>query len=56
MAAVTLSYDADSDWPWVATEVLRTYAGDGARPAMADLRAFIGRCPTDVVPSGLGRR
>lgn len=54
MAAATLSYDADPDWSWVANEVLRTYADDGARRAMTDLRTFIGRCPTVVVSSGLG--
>ncbi|MFG2059356.1 hypothetical protein ACGFI9_35630 [Micromonospora sp. NPDC048930] len=54
MAAATLSYDADPDWPWVANEVLRTYAGEGARRAMTDLRTFIRRCPTVVVSSGLG--
>ncbi|MFI5490647.1 hypothetical protein [Micromonospora echinaurantiaca] len=53
MAAATLSYDADPDWLWVGTEVLRTYADDGARRAMTDLRTFIGRCPT-VAPSGQG--
>lgn len=54
MAAATLSYDADPDWLWVGTEVLRAYADDGARRAMTDLRNFIGRCPTVVVSSGLG--
>ncbi len=54
MAAATLSYDADPDVFWVGTEVLRTYADDGARRAMTDLRTFIGRCPTLVVSSGLG--
>lgn len=54
MAAATLSYDADPDWLWVGNEVLRTYADDGARRAMTDLRTFIGRCPTVVVSSGLG--
>ncbi|MET8834575.1 hypothetical protein ABZV78_11745 [Micromonospora sp. NPDC004540] len=54
MAAATLGYDADPDgWGWVGNEVLRTYADDGARRAMADLRAFIGRCPT-VASSGQG--
>ncbi|MFG3553842.1 hypothetical protein ACGGAQ_05580 [Micromonospora sp. NPDC047557] len=46
IAAATLSYDAGPDDFWVGTEVLRTYADDGARRAMADLRAFIDRCPT----------
>jgi hypothetical protein len=46
MAAATLSYDADPDDFWVGNEVLRTYADDGARRAMTDLRTFIGRCPT----------
>ncbi|MEV4847457.1 hypothetical protein AB0K20_30110 [Micromonospora matsumotoense] len=48
MAAATLSHDGDSDnsWPWVGIEILRTYANDGARRAMTDLRTFIGRCPT----------
>ncbi|MGW5669187.1 hypothetical protein [Micromonospora sp. NPDC003776] len=54
MAAATLSYDAGPDDLWVGTEVLRTYAGDGARRAMIDLRTFIGRCSTLVVSSGLG--
>ncbi|MEU1689437.1 hypothetical protein [Micromonospora sp. NPDC005707] len=55
MAAATISYDADPDgWGWVGTEVLRTYADDGARRAMTDLRTFIGRCPTVVVSSGAG--
>ncbi len=54
MAAATLSYDAGPDDFWVGTEVLRTYADDGARRAMSDLRTFIGRCPTVVVSSGLG--
>ncbi|MFE0588960.1 hypothetical protein [Micromonospora echinospora] len=53
MAAATLSYDAGPDDLWVGTEVLRTYAGDGARRAMTDLRTFIGRCPI-VVSSDLG--
>ncbi|MET8229503.1 hypothetical protein ABZS77_02335 [Micromonospora sp. NPDC005298] len=46
IAAATLSYDAGPDDFWVGTEVLRTYADDGARRAIADLRAFIDRCPT----------
>jgi hypothetical protein len=47
MAAATISYDADPDgWGWVGGEILRTYADDGARRAMTDLRTFIGRCPT----------
>ncbi|WP_091550734.1 hypothetical protein [Micromonospora pattaloongensis] len=54
MAAATLSYDAGPDDFWVGTEILRTYADDGARRAMTDLRTFIGRCPTLVVSSGLG--
>jgi hypothetical protein len=54
MAAATLSYDADPDGFWVGSEVLRTYADDGAQRAMADLRTFIGRCPTVVLSSGLG--
>jgi hypothetical protein len=53
MAAATLSYDADPDGFWVGNEVLRTYADDGARRAMTDLRTFIGRCPT-VASSGQG--
>ncbi|WP_405110017.1 hypothetical protein OG559_29635 [Micromonospora sp. NBC_01405] len=53
-AAATLSYDADPDVFWVGTEVLRTYADDGARQAMTDLRTFTGRCPTVVVSSGPG--
>ncbi|MEV6811154.1 hypothetical protein [Micromonospora sp. NPDC051296] len=54
MAAATLSYDADPDWLWVGSEVLRTYTNDGAQQALTDLRTFIGRCPTVVVSSGLG--
>ncbi|TDB73608.1 hypothetical protein [Micromonospora sp. KC723] len=54
MAAATLSYDAGPDDLWVGTEVLRTYADDGARRAMTDLRTFIGRFPTVVVSSGQG--
>ncbi|MFF3868057.1 hypothetical protein [Micromonospora sp. NPDC001898] len=46
MAAATLSHDADPDDPWVGTEVLRTYADDGARRAMTDLRTLISRCPS----------
>lgn len=46
MAAATLGFDAGPDGYWVANEVLRTYADDGARRALADLRTFIGRCPT----------
>ncbi|NES27888.1 hypothetical protein GCE86_10025 [Micromonospora terminaliae] len=52
MAAVTVSHDAEPGWPWVANEVLRTYADDGARRAMTDLRTFVGRCPTVVASSG----
>ncbi|MEV5765235.1 hypothetical protein AB0L34_11785 [Micromonospora sp. NPDC052213] len=54
MAAATLSYDAGPDDLWVGTEVLRTYADDGAQRAMTDLRTLIGRCPTVVMSSGLG--
>ncbi|RKN44493.1 hypothetical protein [Micromonospora endolithica] len=46
MAAATVSHDAGPAGLWVANEVLRTYADDGARRAMTDLRAFIDRCPT----------
>lgn len=48
MAAATLSNDAAAADFWVGKEVLRTYAGngDGAQQAIADLRTFIGRCPT----------
>ncbi|OKI49105.1 hypothetical protein A6A27_35650 [Micromonospora sp. CB01531] len=53
MAAATLTYDADPDGFWVGSEVIRTYADDGARRATSDLRAFIGRCPT-VASAGLG--
>ncbi|MEW2426895.1 hypothetical protein AB0877_02655 [Micromonospora sp. NPDC047644] len=49
-AAATLSFDAGPDDLWVGTEVLRTYTDDGARRAMADLRTFIGGCPTLVLP------
>ncbi|MFF4936804.1 hypothetical protein [Micromonospora sp. NPDC000729] len=45
-AAATVSSAEGPDYPWVASEVLRTYADDGARGAMADLRTFIARCPT----------
>ncbi|MEU1400047.1 hypothetical protein ABZ403_28805 [Micromonospora zamorensis] len=55
MAAATLSYDASPDDLWVGTEVLRTYADDGARGAMTDLATFIGRCPT-VASTGQGGR
>ncbi|MGK5740723.1 hypothetical protein [Micromonospora sp. URMC 103] len=51
MAAATLGYDGDPDDFWVGTEVLRTYADDGARRAMTDLRTVIARCPT-VASSG----
>jgi hypothetical protein len=54
MAAATLGYDAGPDGFWVGNEILRTYAGDGARRAMTGLRTFISRCPTLVVSSGLG--
>ena len=50
MAAATVSSAEGPDYPWVANEVLRTYADDGAREAMADLRTFIGRCPTVASP------
>ncbi|SCE76492.1 hypothetical protein GA0070558_105198 [Micromonospora haikouensis] len=52
MAAATLAYDVDPDNFWVGTEIIRTYADDGARRAMTDLRTFVGRCPT--VASGPG--
>ncbi|MEU8049222.1 MULTISPECIES: hypothetical protein [Micromonospora] len=54
MAAATLSRDGnpDNSWLWVGTEIIRTYADDGARRAMTDLRTFVGRCPT--VASGPG--
>lgn len=55
MAAATVSrFDAGSDDLWVGAEILRTYADDGARRAMTDLRTFIGRCPT-AESSLLGR-
>ncbi|MCP3785564.1 hypothetical protein NLX85_19570 [Micromonospora sp. A3M-1-15] len=54
MAAATLSYGSGPHDLWVGTEVLRTYADDGARRAMTNLRTLIGRCPTVVVSSGLG--
>ncbi|TNH30748.1 hypothetical protein FHG89_05725 [Micromonospora orduensis] len=54
IAAATLSYDVGPDDLWVGTEVLRTYADDGARRAMADLRAFIDRCPTASPSAQLG--
>lgn len=50
MAAATVSSAEGPDYPWVANEVLRTYADDGARGAMADLRTLIGRCPTVASP------
>lgn len=50
MAAATVSSAESPGYPWVASEVLRTYADDGARGAMADLRTFIGRCPTVASP------
>ncbi|MGC4849400.1 hypothetical protein ACLQ3F_19340 [Micromonospora sp. DT15] len=50
IAAATLSFDAGPDDLWVGTEVLRTYTDDGARRALADLRTFIGSCPTVVLP------
>ncbi|MFI7332223.1 hypothetical protein [Micromonospora aurantiaca (nom. illeg.)] len=50
MAAATVSSAEGPDYPWVANEVLRTYADDGARGAMADLRTFIGRCPAVASP------
>ena len=53
MAAATLSYEAGPDDLWVGGEFLRTYADDGARRAIKDLRTFIGRCPT-VESSFLG--
>ncbi|MFF5054164.1 hypothetical protein ACFY1S_13375 [Micromonospora sp. NPDC000663] len=54
MAAATLSHDVGPDDFWVGTEVIRTYADDGARRAMADLRAFIDRCPTVSTSGQLG--
>ncbi|SCE69779.1 hypothetical protein [Micromonospora tulbaghiae] len=50
MAAATVSSAEGPDYSWVASEVLRTYADDGARGAMADLRAFIARCPAVASP------
>ncbi|MEU7175790.1 hypothetical protein ABZ949_30390 [Micromonospora tulbaghiae] len=50
MAAATVSSAEGPDYPWVANEVLRTYADDGARGAMADLRTLIARCPTVASP------
>ncbi len=50
MAAATVSSAEGSDYPWVASEVLRTYTDDGARGAMADLRTSIGRCPAVASP------
>ncbi|MGV9370659.1 hypothetical protein [Micromonospora tulbaghiae] len=50
MAAATVSSAEGPDYPWVANEVLRTYADDGARRAMADLRTLIGRCPAVASP------
>ncbi|MEU6204480.1 hypothetical protein ABZ814_12940 [Micromonospora musae] len=52
MAAATVSYDEGPDRLWVWSELLRTYADDGARRAMSDLRRFISRCP--IVPSSDG--
>jgi len=52
MAAATVSGTADAGQVWVGNEVLRTYTGDGARQALADLRAFVGRCPVVTTSSG----
>ncbi|WP_406104311.1 hypothetical protein [Micromonospora globbae] len=52
MAAAVLSLDAGPDSLWVGSEVLRTYADDGARRAMTHLRTLVGRCPTVVSPGG----
>ena len=55
MAAATLASDAGSDDLWVGNEVLRTYADDGARRAMTDLRTFIGSNARNLWMS-VGRR
>ncbi|RKN13580.1 hypothetical protein D7147_31110 [Micromonospora musae] len=52
MAAATLSYDEGPERLWVWSEILRTYADDGARRAMSDLRTVISRCPTVPSPDG----
>lgn len=52
MAAATVSGEAGPGQFWVGGEVLRTYSGDGARQALADLRAFVGRCPVVTTSSG----
>ncbi|MFF5171414.1 hypothetical protein ACFY3U_02105 [Micromonospora sp. NPDC000089] len=52
IAAATVSHDAGPDQLWVGNEVLRTYADDGARRAIDDLRTFVGRCPTAVASIG----
>ncbi|MEU5564414.1 hypothetical protein [Micromonospora musae] len=52
MAAATVSYEEGPERLWVWSEVLRTYADDGARRAMSDLRTFISRCPTVPSPDG----
>ncbi|MCZ7473097.1 MULTISPECIES: hypothetical protein [unclassified Micromonospora] len=51
MAAATVSSAEGLDYSWVASEVLRTYADDSAREAMADLRTLIGRCPAVASPN-----
>lgn len=46
MASATIDNDPASENFWVGREVLRNYAGDGARQALSDLRSLIARCPT----------
>ena len=46
MAAATISNDPAAGDLWVGSEVLRTYAGDGAEQALTDLRSLISRCPS----------
>ncbi|MEU4675637.1 hypothetical protein [Micromonospora sp. NPDC023737] len=56
IAAATLSYGGGPDSLWVGNEVLRTYADDGARRALTDLRTFISRCPTVALSDGYSYR
>ncbi|WP_370367430.1 hypothetical protein [Catenulispora sp. GP43] len=44
-ASATLTNDTDPNHFWVGAEMLRTYTGDTATQAMADLRSLVGRCP-----------
>ncbi|SCE84021.1 hypothetical protein [Micromonospora mirobrigensis] len=55
IAAATLPRDSGPDDLWLGTEVLRTYADDGARRALTDLRTLVARCPNVLPPDGTGR-